>query len=119
MALNSQDRESSLARQSFIEMHARERARAILDPGTFRELLGPFDRLKSPWLPRLGMVAQSDDGVVVARGALAGRSAAVVMIESAFQGGSIGEVSGAKIAGTLELAYRSCKDGRPILVVLG
>ncbi len=24
-------------------------------PGTFRELLGPFDRLESPWLPLQGL----------------------------------------------------------------
>ena len=108
-----------LSRHSFIELRARARAHAILDRGSFRELLGPFDRLKSPWLPQQGVVAQCDDGVVIARGTLDGRAAAVVMIEAAFQGGSIGEVSGAKIAGTLELACLSCERGRPILVVLG
>jgi malonate decarboxylase beta subunit len=108
-----------LERRSFVEMRARDRARNILDPGTFRELVGPFDRVKSPWLPQQGAVAQSDDGVVVARGSLNSRSAAVVMIEGAFQGGSLGEVSGAKIAGTLELACRSCEAGNPVIVVLG
>ncbi|RZI90688.1 MAG: biotin-independent malonate decarboxylase subunit beta, partial [Pseudomonas sp.] len=28
---------------SFVELSARERARALLDAGSFRELLGPFD----------------------------------------------------------------------------
>jgi malonate decarboxylase beta subunit len=99
-------------------MRARERARAILDPGTFRELLGPFDRLESPWLPLQGIVPESDDGVVIARGQLAGKPAVVMAIEGAFQGGSIGEVSGTKIAGTLALARRDCEGGRPILPVL-
>jgi malonate decarboxylase beta subunit len=107
-----------LERRSFIEMRARERARAILDPGSFRELLGPFDRIKSPWLPLQGIVAQADDGVVLARGTLDGEPALVAAIESAYQGGSIGEVSGAKIAGALELAYRDCEQGRPVLPVL-
>jgi malonate decarboxylase beta subunit len=107
-----------LERHSFIEMHARERARAILDPGSFRELLGPFDRIKSPWLPLQGIVAQADDGVVLARGTLDGEPALVAAIESAYQGGSIGEVSGAKIAGALELACRDCEQGRPVLPVL-
>jgi malonate decarboxylase beta subunit len=107
-----------LERPSFIEMRARERARAILDPGSFRELLGPFDRLKSPWLPLQGIVAQADDGVVLARGTLDGEPALVAAIESAFQGGSMGEVSGAKIAGALELACRDCERGRPVLPVL-
>jgi malonate decarboxylase beta subunit len=107
-----------LERRSFIEMRARERARAVLDPGSFRELLGPFDRIKSPWLPLQGIIAQADDGVVLARGTLDGRPALVAAIESAFQGGSTGEVSGAKIAGALELACRDCEQGRPVLPVL-
>ena len=107
-----------LARQSFLELPARERARTVLDPGSFRELLGPFERLKSPWLPQQGVVAQADDGVVVARGRIAGRAALIAAIEGAYQGGSIGEVSGAKIAGALELALRDCRQGRPVYPVL-
>jgi malonate decarboxylase beta subunit len=107
-----------LARGSFIELSARERARAILDPGTFRELAGPFDRLKSPWLPLQGIVAQADDGVVIARGSIDGQSAVVASIEGAYQGGSVGEVSGAKLAGALELALRDCELGRPVRPVL-
>jgi malonate decarboxylase beta subunit len=107
-----------LERRSFIEMRARERARTVLDPGSFRELLGPFDRIKSPWLPLQGIVAQADDGVVLARGTLDGEPALVAAIESAYQGGSTGEVSGAKIAGALELACRDCVQGRRVLPVL-
>ena len=107
-----------LKRRSFIEMRARERARAVLDTGSFRELLGPFERVKSPWLPLQGIVAQADDGVVLARGTLDGRPALVAAIESAYQGGSLGEVSGAKIAGALELACRDCEQGRSVLPVL-
>jgi malonate decarboxylase beta subunit len=105
-------------RESFIELSARERARAILDTDTFRELLGPFARLKSPWLPLQGVVAQADDGVVIARGRIAGEPAVVAAIEGAYQGGSIGEVSGSKIAGALELALRDCQQGRPVRPVL-
>ncbi len=112
------DHRRFLERTSFIEMGARERARAILDAGSFRELLGPFDRLKSPWLPLQGIVAQADDGVVLARGTLDGKPALVAAIESIYQGGSMGEVSGAKIAGALELALRDCEQGKPVLPVL-
>jgi malonate decarboxylase beta subunit len=112
------DRERFLSRRSFIELSARERARIVLDAGSFRELLGPFDRVKSPWLPRQGIVAQADDGVVVARGTLDARPAVVAAIEGAYQGGSIGEVSGGKIAAALELACRDCERGRPVLPVL-
>src|SRR5580658_6003927 len=90
--------ERFLSRQSIIEMRARQRARAILDPGTFRELLGPFDRIESPWLPLEGIVPESDDGVIIARGQLGGRAALIMAIEGAFQGGGMGEVSASKIA---------------------
>lgn len=114
----TRDHRRFLARSSFIEMAARERVRAIVDAGSFRELLGPFDRIKSPWLPMQDIVAQADDGVVLARGTLNGHPALVAAIESAYQGGSIGEVSGAKIAGALELALGDCQRGRPIWPVL-
>jgi len=107
-----------LQRKSFIELSARERATAVLDAGSFREILGPFDRLKSPWLPMQGIVAEADDGVVIARGTIDGVSAVVAAIESAFQGGSMGEVSGAKIAGALECALRANQAGVPTRAVL-
>ncbi len=111
-------RDRFLSRQSIIEMRARERAEALLDPGSFRELLGPFDRLESPWLPLQGIVPESDDGVVIARGQLGGQAAVIMAIEGAFQGGGMGEVSASKIAGALALARRDCESSRPILPVL-
>jgi malonate decarboxylase beta subunit len=107
-----------LLRESFIELSARERARALLDVGTFRELLGPFDRIESPWLPMQGIVCQADDGAVIARGTIDGEPTVVAAIESGFQGGSIGEVSGSKIAAALELALRDCGRGRIVRPVV-
>jgi malonate decarboxylase, beta subunit len=92
--------------------------RALLDAGSFRELLGPFDRLMSPWLPRQGIVPQADDGVVIAKGLLNGRNTMIAAIEGAFQGGSMGEVGGAKIAGSLELAIEDNRNGIPTCAVL-
>ena len=117
-SLEQVPRQQVLARESFIELGARERARSLLDADGQRELLGPFDALDSPWLPRQGIVPQADDGVVVMRGRLQGRQAVVLALEGRFQGGSIGEVCGAKIAGSLELALRDCAAGRPVLPVL-
>jgi malonate decarboxylase beta subunit len=106
-------------RKSFIELGARERARALLDDNdSFRELLGPFDRVMSPWLPMQNIVCQADDGAVIARGTIDGEPAVVAAIESAFQGGSIGEVSGSKIAGALELALRDAERGRIVRPVI-
>ena len=107
-----------IERDSFIERDARRRAIALLDPGTFRELLDPFEQLTSPWLPRQGIVTQADDGVVAARGTLGGQPAVVLAIEGAFQGGSMGEVSGAKIAGALELAAEDNRNGIPTRAVI-
>jgi malonate decarboxylase beta subunit len=117
-AVARQRRERFLSRRSVIEMRARERAQALLDPGTFRELLGPFDRLESPWLPLQGIVPESDDGVVIALGKLDGRPAVIAAIEGAFQGGGMGEVSASKIAGVLALARQDCERGKPIVPVL-
>ncbi|APA87287.1 biotin-independent malonate decarboxylase subunit beta [Paraburkholderia sprentiae WSM5005] len=105
-------------RESFIELPARERARWLLDAGSFRELLGPFDRIESPWLPLQGIVCQADDGCVIARGTIDGEPAVIAAIESAFQGGSIGEVSGSKIAAALEMALRDCERGKLVRPVV-
>jgi len=75
-----------MARESFIELTARERARALLDAGTFRELLGPFDRLTSPWLPLQGIVCQADDGAVIARGTIDGAAANMSTLQAAIEG---------------------------------
>ncbi|MFZ6045721.1 biotin-independent malonate decarboxylase subunit beta [Pseudomonas sp. CR3202] len=107
-----------LAARSFVELGARQRARELLDAGSFRELIQPFDRVISPWLPRQGIVPQADDGVVVAKGSINGQSAVIAAIEGAFQGGSMGEVGGAKIAGALELAAEDNRQGIPTCAVL-
>jgi malonate decarboxylase beta subunit len=105
-------------RQSFIELDARERATALFDAGTSRELLGPFDRVESPWLAMQGVTPQEDDGCVVMKGKIAGHAAVVVALEGAFQGGSMGEVSGEKMTAALDLAYADSKKGTPTSAVI-
>ncbi|MET8138774.1 biotin-independent malonate decarboxylase subunit beta [Sphaerisporangium sp. NPDC005288] len=112
------DRVAPLARDSFIELHARARATALLDDGTARELCGPFDRIESPWLAAQEVVPQSDDGVVVVKGELGRRPVVVIAIEQAFQGGGIGEVSGAKITAALSLAAQDNRHGVPTAAIL-
>jgi malonate decarboxylase beta subunit len=104
--------------RSFIELKARQRAHALLDEGSYRELLDPFDGIESPWLGAQGIVPQADDGMVVAKGTINGKPAVVVAIEGAFQGGSMGEVSGAKMAAALELAAEDNRNGIPTQAVL-
>lgn len=107
-----------LSRNSFVELDARGRVHALIDAGSFRELIDPFERMTSPWLARQGVVTQSDDGVVVAKARIAGQPAVVLAIEGAFQGGSLGEVGGAKIAGALELAAADNRKGTPTRAVI-
>ena len=112
------DTATLIARESFVERGARERVAGLLDAGTMRELLDPFERLRSPWLAEQDIVTQADDGVVIARGTIAGTAVVCCAVEPAFQGGAIGEVGGAKIAGALELALEDAEAGRPVVPVL-
>ena len=106
-------------RSSFIELTGRSRAQSLFDEGTaWRELVCPFDRIESPWLPMQGVAPQSDDGCIVIKGRIAGKPAVVISLEGAFQGGSIGEVSGAKMTAALDLAARDSSAGNPTAAVL-
>jgi malonate decarboxylase beta subunit len=105
-------------RTSFIELDARARANELIDPGTGRELVGPFERIESPWLPEQGIAPQSDDGCVVIKGQIGGKPAVVVALEGGFQAGSMGEVSGAKMTAALDLATRDSQNGKKTAAVL-
>jgi biotin-independent malonate decarboxylase beta subunit/biotin-independent malonate decarboxylase gamma subunit len=107
-----------LARRSFIELDALDRAAALLDPGSPRVLAGPFDRLESPWLVPQGITPQADDGTVIARGTVDGRPVVIASIEQGFQGGGTGEVSGAKISQALLLAAADSRAGTPTAAVI-
>jgi len=102
-----------LIMNSFVELTARERAEAIVDKGTFRELLDPYENFRSPHLLKQGIIAQNDDGMIVGKGTFNNKQAVVISMEGNFQGGGIGEVSGAKFAGALELALEDNKKGIP------
>ncbi|MGH1461927.1 MAG: biotin-independent malonate decarboxylase subunit beta [Neptuniibacter sp.] len=116
--MNTANKLSIHAHPSFIEQSARKRTEQILDTGSMRELLSPFAKVSSPWLEKQGVIPQFDDGVIVARGTIQGNSAVVAAIEGAFQGGSLGEVGGAKIATVLEQAIAENKKGNPTTAIL-
>lgn len=116
--VGSADGSKSTGELPFTEMSARQRAASLLDSGTFREILGPSYHAESPHLESQGIVPSSDDGCVIARGTINGAPAAVVGLEGKFQGGGIGEISGAKIAATLERALVDAESGHPVRVVL-
>ncbi|MDQ8372155.1 biotin-independent malonate decarboxylase subunit gamma [Enterococcus faecium] len=103
-------------KNSFVELNARERVNALLDNG--RELIGPFDQIIAPSLPAQGIVPESDDGIVVSRGTINGKQAVVIAMEGKFQGGGIGEISGAKIVAALEHVLEENKKGNEIFPVI-
>jgi malonate decarboxylase beta subunit len=105
-------------RQSFIELNARARAQSLMDADSWRELVGPFERIESPWLPEQGIAPQSDDGCVVLKGTIGGKPAVVIALEGKFQAGSMGEVSGAKMTAALDLASRDSRNGKKTAAVL-
>jgi malonate decarboxylase beta subunit len=105
-------------RTSFIELRGRERAQALLDEGSFVELLGPFDQLESPHLAPQGIVPESDDGVIIAKGFFNSHPVVILSMEGAFQGGGIGEVCGTKIAASLERVLTDNKEGRKTIPII-
>ena len=105
-------------KESVVELNARERIKSILDDNTFVELIKPYEQFESPHLQKQGIVPQSDDGVTIAKGLLNKNKVTVISIEGEFQGGGIGEVSGAKIAGILERTLESCKNGELIIPII-
>lgn len=105
-----------LQKISYLESTARERAIGLVDKGTFTELLGPKGRMSSPHLPVLGEAVSFDDGVVVGVGKIGKRPIFIVSQEGRFIGGSVGEVSGAKMVYTVKLAletYEKIKEKYP------
>jgi malonate decarboxylase beta subunit len=115
---NSKSIPAYVLRRSFIELQARARAHSLLDAGTGRELVGPFGRMESTWLPAQGIAPQADDGCVVVKGTISTKPVVVVALEGGFQAGSMGDVSGAKMTAALDFAARDSSNGTNTSAVL-
>ena len=89
---------------SYLECNARERIARVFDPGSFEEFLPPSLRIVSPHLAQLDAPVSFDDGVIVGRALLDGRTVFGAAQEGGFMGGAVGEVHGAKLVGMLERA---------------
>ncbi|OAX57350.1 biotin-independent malonate decarboxylase subunit beta [Xanthomonas graminis] len=100
--------------RSFYEANARERIAGLLDPGSFREFVGPRQRAMSPHLAQLDQPGAFDDGIVVGEGRLDGRTVLIAAQQGQFMGGAVGEVHGAKLTGLLQRAVAT----RPAAVLL-
>jgi malonate decarboxylase beta subunit len=103
---------------SFYEATARQRVAGLLDPGSFREILGPRARVTSPHLPKLDAPSAFDDGVVIGSGQLDGQPVLIASEEGSYMGGAVGEVHGAKIVGLLRRAIRQRSTGSSPRAVL-
>ena len=97
---------NEMQKASFYEATSRERAKFLVDDGTFRELVGPNAGIVSPHLPVLGEAVSFDDGVVTGVGKIGRRPIFVISQEGKFIGGAVGEVGGAKIVCLFELALK-------------
>lgn len=91
-------------RRSFLEASARERVRSLLDPHSFHEFCPPSERLVSPHLAQLSLSQAFDDGIVTGRGLITGQKVLIAAQEGRFNGGSVGEIHGAKLVGLLHAA---------------
>jgi malonate decarboxylase beta subunit len=89
---------------SWYEQSARGRIEALLEPGTFREFLGPEQRVLSPHLLQFNLPPAFDDGLIVGSGRVRDQRILVAAQEGRFMGGAIGEVHGAKLLGLLRAA---------------
>lgn len=108
------NRASRSSRSSYYEASARARIAGLVDPGSFDELCPPALQQTSPHLALLDAPLAFDDGAVVGSARMGNRPVLIAAQEGRFNGGSVGEVHGAKIRGLLLRALRE----RPAAVVL-
>ncbi|GJD31828.1 Malonyl-S-ACP:biotin-protein carboxyltransferase MADC [Methylobacterium adhaesivum] len=95
---------------SWYEGSARQRIAALVDPGSFREAVGPEERATSPHLALFDLPEQFDDGMIVGQAAFKGTPILVAAQEGRFMGGAVGEVHGAKLVGLLRAAKSLALD---------
>ena len=101
---------------SFYEASARQRACFLADESSFYELLGPQYKLSSPHLPEFGAAVSFDDGVVTGVGMIGTHPVFIISQEGYFNGGSVGEIHGAKMVGVFCAAlktYESALEKHP------
>jgi malonate decarboxylase beta subunit len=102
---------------SWYEVSARKRLATLLDPGSFREFIGPEQREMSPHLDIFDLPKQFDDGMIVGVGTLRGETIFVAAQEGRFMGGAVGEVHGAKLTGLLRAALKAAPAIATVLIL--
>lgn len=105
-------------KNSFVELHARQRVEALLDDHLGHELVGPFDQMTSPYLLAQNIVPESDDGMIITQGQIDGTDVVVIAMEAKFQGGGIGEIAGAKFIGALTHALHENQNNHRVVPII-
>lgn len=93
--------------RNYFEATARQRLEHFLDPGSFREICPPTEKIISPHLHYFNIPVAFDDGVIIGEGTIGGATVAVAAQEGRFMGGAIGEVHSAKITGILQRCLKT------------
>ncbi len=95
-----------MSQTPYHELKARERIAAIVDAGTFHEIIPPPERVMSAYLPKLGIPVAFDDGLAIGHATIGGQKIYLAAQTGQFVGGSVGEVHSAKLVGLLKAAAR-------------
>lgn len=106
-------------RINYLEASARQRIEGIIDPGTFKEILPPVEKVISPHLHYFNIPVEFDDGVVIGEGKLNGGNVALIAQEGRFMGGAIGEVHSSKIIGLFKRSLKTRPDAVVFLLDSG
>jgi malonate decarboxylase beta subunit len=112
------ENEAIYALASWFQSTARQRVTGLLDPNSFMEFLGPFERVQSPHLHLFNLPSAFDDGVIIGRGKLDRREVLIAAQEGQFMGGTFAEVSGAKMVGLVRAARDHKSLPQTILLLL-
>jgi malonate decarboxylase beta subunit len=106
------------AQAGWFQATARQRVAGLLDPNSFTEFLGPYERVQSPHLHLFDLPSAFDDGVVIGSGKLDAKDVLVAAQEGQFMGGTFAEVSGAKMVGLVRAACDHKNLPQTILLLL-
>jgi malonate decarboxylase beta subunit len=87
--------------QHYLELNARERINALLTPHSFSEWLTDG---YSPYLRKLNIPGQADDGLVIGKGMFDDLPVLIGAQQKDFMGGSVGEIHGAKLTALFNVA---------------
>ncbi len=104
--------------KNYLELDARQRIYSIVDEDSFEEFLLNDDG-NSLNLPLLDMQTESDDGLVIGRAKLDGKSVAIAAQQKDFIGGAVGEIHGAKLNGLFKYTAKHQLGGIVLLVDSG